>query len=49
MVTGRATTLTHPDQIARYEQLLQPWVNMAIGPVIVTGIRTRVRQSRHVM
>jgi nitroimidazol reductase NimA-like FMN-containing flavoprotein (pyridoxamine 5'-phosphate oxidase superfamily) len=45
VVIGRATTITDPDQIARYEQLLQPWVNMvmdtviAIEPQIVTGIR----------
>lgn len=44
-ITGRATTLTDPDQIAHYEQALQPWVNMAmdtviaIDPEIVTGIR----------
>ena len=45
VVTGPATTITDPDQIARYEQLLQPWVNMtmdtviAIEPEIVTGVR----------
>lgn len=45
VVTGLATTITDTDQIARYEQLLQPWVNMAmdtviaIKPEIVTGIR----------
>jgi len=45
VVTGLATTITDPEQIARYEQLLQPWVNMemdtaiAIEPHIVTGIR----------
>jgi hypothetical protein len=45
VVTGWATTICDPDQIARYEQLLQPWVNMAmdtviaIEPEIVTGIR----------
>lgn len=45
VVTGLATTVTDPDQVARYEQLLQPWVNMsmdtviAIEPEIVTGIR----------
>ncbi len=45
VVTGWATTITDPEQIARYEQLLDPWVNMtmdtmiAIQPEIVTGIR----------
>lgn len=45
VVTGWATTVTNPAQIARYEQLLRPWVNMTmdtvimIRPEIVTGIR----------
>ncbi len=45
MVTGWATTSTDPEQIARHEQLLHPWVNMtvetmiAIKTEIVTGIR----------
>lgn len=45
VVTGLATPITDPDRIAHYEQLLQPWVNMAmdtviaIDPEIVTGIR----------
>lgn len=45
VVTGLATTITDPDHVARYEQLLQPWVNMAmdtviaIEPRVVTGIR----------
>ncbi len=44
-VTGWANTITDPERIARYEQLLHPWVNMtvdamiAIQPEIVTGIR----------
>lgn len=44
VVTGLATTITDPDRIARYRQLLQPWVNMAmdtviaIEPHIVTGM-----------
>ncbi len=44
-VTGWATTITDPQQLARYEQLLHPWVNMtmdtmiAIRPEIITGIR----------
>lgn len=45
VLTGWATTITDPQQIARYAQLLHPWVNMtmdttiAIQPEIVTGIR----------
>jgi len=45
VVTGMATTITDPGHIARYEQLLRPWVNkvmdtvIAIEPEIVTGIR----------
>ena len=45
VVTGWATTITDPEQIARYERLLHPWVYMtfdtmiAIQPEIVTGIR----------
>lgn len=45
VVTGWATTITDPEQVARYEQLVHPWVNMAmdtviaIQPEIVTGIR----------
>jgi len=44
VVTGVATTLTDPEQVARYERLLHPWVNtadtvIAIDPHIVTGIR----------
>ncbi len=44
-VTGWATTVTDPQQLARYEQLLHPWVNMtmdtiiAIEPEIVSGLR----------
>jgi hypothetical protein len=44
VVTGRAYTLTDPDQVLWYEQLLQPWVNhadtvVAIEPEIITGLR----------
>jgi pyridoxamine 5'-phosphate oxidase-like protein len=44
VVTGRAYTLTDADEVFRYEQLLQPWVNhadtvIAIDPEIVTGFR----------
>ena len=44
VVTGRAYTLTDPEQVLRYEQLLHPWVNradtvVAIEPAIITGFR----------
>jgi nitroimidazol reductase NimA-like FMN-containing flavoprotein (pyridoxamine 5'-phosphate oxidase superfamily) len=44
VVTGRAYTVTEPDEVLRYEQLLDPWVNhadtvVAIEPGIVTGFR----------
>ena len=44
VVTGRARTLTDPEQILRYEQLLHPWVDhadtvIAIEPEVVTGLR----------
>jgi pyridoxamine 5'-phosphate oxidase-like protein len=44
VVTGRAHTLTDPDEVTRYEQLLEPWVNhadtvVAIEPDIITGLR----------
>ncbi len=44
VVTGPAHTLTDPDDVARYEQLLRPWINqadsvIAIEPAIVTGLR----------
>ena len=44
VVTGSARTLTDPDDVARYEQMLQPWINhadtvIAIEPAIVTGLR----------
>jgi hypothetical protein len=45
VVTGLASTVTDPEQRARYEQLLQPWVSLAMDTVIaidagiVTGIR----------
>ncbi|OBB66610.1 pyridoxamine 5'-phosphate oxidase family protein [Mycobacterium sp. 852014-50255_SCH5639931] len=44
-VTGWATTITDPQQLARYGRLLHPWVNMtmdtmiAIRPEIISGIR----------
>jgi hypothetical protein len=42
VVTGRARTVTDPERVSRYEQLLHPWVNhasevVAIDPDIVTG------------
>lgn len=44
VVTGRAYTLTDPEQVLRYEQLLHPWVNQADTVVaielgIITGFR----------
>jgi len=44
VVTGLAHTLTDPDQVLRYEQLLHPWVNqadtvVAIAPRMITGSR----------
>jgi nitroimidazol reductase NimA-like FMN-containing flavoprotein (pyridoxamine 5'-phosphate oxidase superfamily) len=51
VVTGLATTITDPDEVARYEQLLHPWVNMAtdtviaIEPAIITGIRIVAKNS----
>ena len=44
VVTGRAHTVTDPERVLRYEQLLDPWVNradtvVAIEPGMVTGLR----------
>jgi hypothetical protein len=44
VVTGHAHTITDPDQVSRYEQLLHPWINhadtvVAIEPAIITGFR----------
>ncbi|RDH80148.1 pyridoxamine 5'-phosphate oxidase family protein [Mycolicibacterium moriokaense] len=44
VVTGRAQTVTDDDDVARYEQLLHPWVNhadtvLAIEPDVITGFR----------
>jgi hypothetical protein len=46
VVTGMANPITDPDEAARYERLLRPWVNeadtvVAIEPQIVTGIRVK--------
>jgi hypothetical protein len=43
-ITGRAHTITDPEQVSRYEHLLRPWVNhadtvVAIDPAMVTGFR----------
>lgn len=51
VVTGRAVTVTDSGDIARYEQLLHPWVNHAdtvvsITPDIVSGFRI-VGDSAH--
>lgn len=45
IVTGTARLVTDPDQLARYERELHPWVGddmdhlIVIDPTIVTGIR----------
>jgi nitroimidazol reductase NimA-like FMN-containing flavoprotein (pyridoxamine 5'-phosphate oxidase superfamily) len=44
VVTGRAQTVTDEEEVARYEQLLRPWVNhadtvLAIQSDVVTGFR----------
>jgi len=44
VITGRAHTVTDPAEVARYEQLLHPWVNhattvVAIEPEFITGFR----------
>ncbi len=44
VATGFAHTLTDPDQVARYEHLLHPWVNhadtvVAISPTMISGLR----------
>lgn len=44
VATGWIHTVADPDDVARYEQLLKPWVNhadtvLAIEPDIVTGFR----------
>ncbi|QLY28565.1 pyridoxamine 5'-phosphate oxidase family protein [Nocardia huaxiensis] len=45
VVTGIARQVTDPERIARYERLLQPWVEgvrdsvIAIEPTLVTGLR----------
>lgn len=47
VATGPAHTVTDPDQIARYERLLHPWVNhadtvLAIKPEIISGFRIQL-------
>ena len=44
VATGLARTLTDPDEVERYAQLLHPWVNhadtvVAITPAMITGLR----------
>jgi hypothetical protein len=43
VVTGWARRITDPEQVSRYERLLQPWVNhadtvLAIEPEVVSGL-----------
>lgn len=50
VVTGLARTVTDPARVARYEELLQPWVNhadtvIAIEVEIVTGLRILAADS----
>ncbi len=50
VVAGRAHTVTDPDAVSRYEQLLHPWVNhadtvVAIEPEMVTGFRIAAAQA----
>lgn len=50
VVTGRAYTLTDPEQVMRYEQMLHPWVNhadtvVAIEPEIITGLRITATEA----
>ena len=50
VVTGRAHTVTDPEQVLRYEQLLDPWVNyadtvIAIEPGLVTGFRIHATET----
>lgn len=50
VVTGHARTITDPDQVSRYEQLLHPWVNhadtvVAIEPAIIAGFRINATEN----
>ena len=45
VVTGLATTLTDPEQIARYERRLHPWVNAAMDTVIADRTADRHRHA----
>jgi hypothetical protein len=52
IVTGTASLVHEPDQLARYESLLRPWIDAEMGhvvrirPDIVTGYRlTRVART----
>ncbi|MFJ9365810.1 pyridoxamine 5'-phosphate oxidase family protein [Nocardia sp. NPDC101769] len=51
VVTGIARTVTDPERVARYESLLQPWVDgamdtiVAIEPTLVTGVRLVAKQA----
>jgi hypothetical protein len=47
VVTGWATTITDPEQIARYEQLLCPWVNMTMDTHDRDPTPDRHRHSHH--
>ena len=53
IVTGVATRVRNPDEVARYERLLQPWVNghrneiVRIQPDLVTGYELTVDSRDH--
>jgi hypothetical protein len=51
IVTGLATLVRDPDEAARYERLLRPWVNgqrnqvLRIQPELVTGYRLAAEEA----
>jgi len=50
VATGRAHTLTDPDEISCYEHMLHPWVNhadsvVAIDPMMIAGLRINTPDS----
>lgn len=55
VVTGYAHLVTNPDELARYQELLHPWVKQTmdyairIRPDLITGIRlTEAEQPANV-
>ncbi|MVU78184.1 pyridoxamine 5'-phosphate oxidase family protein [Nocardia sp. ET3-3] len=51
VVTGIARTVTDPELIARYDELVRPWIDgvmdsiVAIEPTLVTGVRLLERDA----